>query len=655
MCGLAGVARTSAREISSTLLRRMGGAIRHRGPDGFGLYLGHRVGLAHVRLSIIDLAGGAQPILNETGDVVVAYNGEIYNFAALTRELVARGHRFRTRSDTEVLAHGWEEWGEAMFAKLEGQFAFALYDRRDESVRLVRDRFGVRPLFYAAQGGDLYFGSEVKALLASGEVAGRPDPIGIDQALVLWGPKAPRTPFEGVHQVRPGSALTWRRGRVTEAVYWRPGYEPQPIELGDALDRLDVLLRQSVADRLVADVPVGAYLSGGLDSSVICRIANEQLHGQLRTFSLAFADGEFDERSHQELVAAALGTRHSSVTIDSSDIAADFPLAVYHAETPLMRTAPVPLLRLARHTREQGITVVLTGEGADELFLGYDLFKEVLVREFCLRQPESTRRPRLFERLYPYLRGVRGAGDFWKQFFLQAGGPTDPLFSHRPRFTTSAGIRGFYHPDFRSEATARDVVDDLAAALPKEFDGWSTINRAAFLELDTLLAGYLLSSQGDRMSLAYGVEGRYPFLDHKLFEFSARLPESLKLMGLSDKRLLRRWARGTLPVAAAARPKQPYRAPVVAPFFGEGRPSWIDELLDPGGIAAGAIFAPDAVAGLVRRCRAGRATGAREEQALVGILSTELWRRRFAQLNPVELTGRPDVVIEETQPAEAGV
>lgn len=654
MCGLAGMILSTARGAPRDQLLRMGSVIRHRGPDGFGLYLGQRVGLAHVRLSIIDLAGGAQPLANERGDVIVVYNGEIYNYRALRSELIGLGHRFRTASDTEVLVHGWESWGRSMFSRLDGQFAFAIYDRRQEQVVLARDRFGVRPLFYAEHRGELYFGSEVKALLASEALPRDPDPAGIDQALLLWGPRAPRTPFRGIRQVEPGSYLLWRDGALTGGRYWQPEFEEAPEAPADAVEQLDTLLRASVRDRLVADVPVGAYLSGGLDSSVICRLANEAKAGALRTFSITFEDPEFDERPHQELVAHALGTRHTALTIGSAAIAEAFPAAVWHAETPLMRTAPVPLYHLARLTREHGITVVLTGEGADELFLGYDLFKETLVRLFCLRQPGSQVRPRLFGRLYGYLGAAAGGGEFWRQSFLEAGRVEDPLFSHLPRFAASSAVRDFYAPDFRAAVLADDPLEGLRATLPAGFATWSAMNRAAWLELETLLTGYLLAAQGDRMSLAFGVEGRYPFLDHRLFAFAARLPETAKLRGLRDKRLLRAWARKMLPRTAADRPKQPYRAPDASVFFAAGAPGWMEDALSPTAIDAVGAFAAPAVAGLVRRGRAGRITGAREGQALVGILSTQLWYQAFIRGAATAPLLAPDTVLVESRPESEG-
>jgi asparagine synthase (glutamine-hydrolysing) len=629
MCGFAGIARRQPRGIALDTLARMGAAIRHRGPDGFGFFRDRRVGLAHVRLSIIDPRGGAQPLASEDGNVLVVYNGEIYNFVELREELRKRGHQFRTGSDTEVLVHGYEEWGTDLLTRLNGQFAFALHDRCAGSILLARDRFGVRPLFWTIANGDLVFGSEVKALLASGEVSAAPDPEGLDQVFTCWATLAPRTPFRDVSALEPGCFAVWRDGGLRVGRYYRLEYGSDLDESDDALEVLDDLLRSSVEYRMRADVPVGGYLSGGLDSSITATLAAGQSPHRLRTFSITFDDPALDESGFQQEVAAALDSMHAVRAIGPADIAAVFPEVVRHAETPLVRTAPAPMFLLSRLTREMGIKVVLTGEGADELFLGYDLFKETAVRLFCLRQPESRRRPMLFDRLYPYLTQGSRAGDFWRRFFLTAAAPEDPLFSHMPRFRLTSGIKDFYSGDFRAELNGFDTLDSLRATLPDEFGRWSPLHRAAYLEMTTLLSSYLLSSQGDRMSLAHGVEGRYPFLDHRLFEFAAALPPRSKLRTLREKDILRRWSGSVVPAPVTSRPKQPYRAPDSPAFFGDESPPYVNELLSAWQLRRSGIFEPAAVAGLVERCVTGRARGFRENQALVSILSTQLWYEAF--------------------------
>ncbi|MGH7615866.1 MAG: asparagine synthase (glutamine-hydrolyzing), partial [Gemmatimonadaceae bacterium] len=502
---------------------------RHRGPDGSGIHVADGVGLAHTRLSIIDVERGAQPLCNEDGQVVITYNGEVYNYIELRAELESHGHVFRTRSDTEAIVHAYEQWGDEFPTRLNGQFALAIHDRRRRRVVLARDRFGVRPLFYSEHAGSLFFASEVKALFAGG-VPSAPDPVGLDEIFTFWGARAPRTCFAGVRQLEPGTIAVWERGALRASRYYELEYPEERDESADAIRQLDDIMRGSVDLRLRSDVPVGGYLSGGLDSSITCALAAADSSADLHTFSISFDDPALDESEFQQIVARQIRCRTWVRQVGAGDIAGVFPSVVRHAETPLVRTAPAPMYLLARLVREHGIKVVLTGEGADEVFLGYDLFKETSVRLFCLRRPESAMRPRLFDRLYPYLQ--HSGGDFWRRSFLDAGGPGDPLFSHLPRFLLTARIKAFYSDGMRAALAGEDVMADLRASLPPAFARWSPLNRAAYLEMRTLLSPYLLSSQGDRMAMAHGIEGRFPFLDHRVFELAAALPTSSKLLGL---------------------------------------------------------------------------------------------------------------------------
>ena len=655
MCGIAGVACAAGVTPSPEMLGRMAAAIRHRGPDGYGFSLGRRVGLAHVRLAIVDLAGGAQPMATEDGALIIVYNGEVYNWPELRDELTALGSRFRTRCDTEVVLEAWRAWGPAALDRLNGQFAFAIHDTRDDSLVLVRDRFGVRPLYYAQLGGTLVFGSECKALFASGLLTAAPDYAGLEETFTWWAPRAPRTVFAGVRQLEPGSWARWGSGRLAVHRWWLPAYSARAEEPRDALDQLDALLRSAVSLRLRADVPVGAYLSGGLDSGITSVLAAQASPHQLRTFSIAFDDPRLDERAYQERVASGIGSAHTLELAGTHDIARVFPEVVRHAETPVVRTAPAPMYLLARRVREQGITVVLTGEGSDEIFLGYDLFKETVVRKFCLRQPQSTVRPRLFDRLYPYLAHGAGRGELWRRFFLDAGAPEDPLFSHAPRLSLTSRIKEFYTGASREALAAVDVTDEWRRALPAEFDRWSALERAAYLEIAVLLPAYLLASQGDRVAMAHGVEGRYPFLDHRLFAFAASLPERSRLRGLREKDILRRWApRVRLPAEVLARSKQPFRAPDADAFFGAGSPEWVEEMLSPAAARRCGIFEARAIDQLAARCRRGQAAGFRENQALVAVLSTHLWHDAFMQsastAAPLSLEGA-DVVLHDRHSA----
>ena len=649
MCGIAGIARSEPSGVEADSLACMAAALRHRGPDGYGFFAGARVGLAHVRLSIIDLQRGAQPLGNEDGRLLIVYNGEVYNYRELRPTLERLGHLFGSDSDTEVLVHAYEEWGPAMLDRLNGQFAFAIYDRRNESLFLARDRFGVRPLFYTKRGGTLYFASEVKALFATGEVDAAPDYTGLDEVFTLWAARPPRTVFQGIAALEPGCWALWQNGALHVQRYYELHYPEARDEPPDALDRLDDLMRTGVDLRLRADVPVGGYLSGGLDSSITCVLGAAASPYALRTFSVTFDDPRFDESAYQRAVAGQLHSQHAVQPIGGEAVARVFPDVIWHTETPLVRTAPAPMYLLSRLTREGGIKVVLTGEGADELFLGYYLFKETVVREFCLRQPASRVRPRLFDRLYPYL-ALGRRGEFWQRFFLEAGALDDPLFSHLPRIRLTSRIKDFYASAMRQALAAWDAEAALRDSLPPAFPRWSRLNRAAYLEMVTLLGPYLLSSQGDRMALAHGVEGRFPFLDHRLFEFAAALPARSKLRGLREKDVLRRWAASILPPVVRDRSKQPYRAPDTPAFFAPGRPDYIGELLRPASLRDTGVFDPEPVGGLVRRCQAGLAAGARESQALVAVLSTQLWHQQFfrarRRITPLPLEGA-DVLLSD--------
>jgi asparagine synthase (glutamine-hydrolysing) len=627
VCGIAGIVHADPdRPVDRAALSRMARAIRHRGPDGYGIGIDGGVGLVSTRLAIIDIDAGWQPMRTATSAVV--FNGEVYNHSELRAGLGERCRDWRTDCDTEVVLRMLDLEGLAALDAFNGQFAIAWWRPESRRLTLIRDRFGVRPLYYAQlPDGSLAFGSEAKALFASGLVAAEPDLEGIDEVFHLWGARAPRTPFAGVRQVRPGGVVTWEDGRITaDTTWWTP--EVHSDERDDA--DLEDLLRDSVRLRLRADVTVGTYLSGGLDSSLITALAVQEAGEPVEAFSVAFRDAEFDEGAHQREVAAALGVRHHQLTIDDGDIADAFFETIWHTETPSVRTAPIPLGLLARSVREAGIVVVATGEGADELFWGYDLFKEAKIRRFCMRQPGSEMRPALVDRLYAHLGGRLAGTPFWRRALLQAGDPADPLFSHQSRLAATGVTRGFYQADVRASLDAVGPLERIRAGLPAGFDDWTTLERAGWLEVTTLLEPYLLSAQGDRVGMAHGVEGRYPFLDHRLMEWAARQPEHRKLSGLRDKVAVREVARRVLPAAAAARPKQPYRAPEVRPFFpSSGPPAFVRDLLDPSALRRGGVFSPDSVAGLVRRAEQGRVTSQREAFALVGIISTQAFLETF--------------------------
>lgn len=634
MCGIAGALLVDG-TVALPDPSRMIETLRHRGPDGSGCYRSPTCALANARLSIIDLETGEQPMANEDESVWTVLNGEIFNFIELRAELQRLGHRFRTRSDTEVIVHAYEEYGERFVERLSGQFAIALWDVRRKRLMLVRDRVGIRPLFYARVGGQLLFASEVKAILAVAPEAARLDEQGLAQVFTFWGTVGGRTVFKGIHSLPAGHVLVVENGTARLEGYWDwtfpQGDGRTDLSLDEAGEALHGLLTDVVRQQLRSDVPVGAYLSGGIDSSGIAALARESVE-TLQTFSLTFEDPEFDESNYQRQMADSLGVSHSPLRCTARDIGNIFPDLIWHTEAPLLRTAPAPLMLLARHVREHGFKVVLTGEGADEVFGGYDLFKEGKIRRFWARRPDSLWRPALFSRLYPYLaRSPVANRHFARVFFGQRLEELDnPFYAHVTRWSTTRGIFRLLSPELQASLSNVEPEEELRRQLPGQFGTWSDLARDQYIEVKTLLEGYLLSSQADRVSLAYSVEGRVPYLDHRVIEFVNGLSPRYKLRGLHEKIVLRRSLRGVVPEAILKRVKQPYRAPDSRCFFDEEKPlPYVQELMSPANVRRSGYFRPEAVARLLEKCRTGKALGAGDNMAFVGVLSTLLLHEQF--------------------------
>ncbi|SIT52775.1 Asparagine synthetase [Mesorhizobium prunaredense] len=634
MCGFGGYFG-SIRDAEA-LLARMIAAIAHRGPDEQGKFVAADAGLGHARLSVIGIGDGQQPMSDVSGNLTIAFNGEIFNYLELREGLIAKGRRFRTSSDTEVILHLFDEMGEDCLSLLNGDFALAIWDDRRRRMVLARDRMGVRPLFYTNRDGVLYFASEIKALLKVPGISAEIDPIALDQIFTLWAPIAPRTAFRNIHELEPASMMIATPGQVTVKRYWHLDYPhrdaPSKLTNEDvAAEELQALLTDAVRLRMRADVPVGSYLSGGLDSSLVSALAAGMTPLQLQTFSVTFDSAEHDESVFQTEMASALGARHRTIACQAGDIAGVFPEVIRFAERPIIRTAPAPLYQLSGLVRQAGLKVVLTGEGADEVFAGYDIFREARVRRFCGRQPASRIRPQLFRRLYPYLPGLQQQSVEYLAAFFGAGNTAldDPLFSHRPRFKTTAAAKIFFSGDLRATLKGYDAAEELVSRLPQAFPMWHPLHQAQYLETRFLLPGYILSSQGDRMAMAHGIEGRFPYLDHRLVEFAARLPPDMKLKGLVEKHILRKVAGHLLPSAIGGRAKQPYRAPEARSFVGAGELDYVSDLLSEASIAGGGLFNAKAVASLHEKCRTQPASGFRDNAAFVGILSTQLWQKNF--------------------------
>ena len=655
MCGIAGIIAFGKSQLPDrpAVLAAMASALQHRGPDESGLYKDEHAALVHARLSIIDLTSGSQPMSTADGQWWISFNGEIFNYIELRDELKTRGYTFKTSSDTEVAATAFEAWGIDAFSRFNGQWALALWHPSTRTLVFSRDRVGVRPLYLCRKHDLLRFGSEVKAIFADPEVPREIDPAGLDQVFTYWSTIAPVTPFAGVEQLKPGTARVYdAAGKIFEFQFWRPSFSY--IRPFDSLDEAAAALREKLerATRLRmvrADVPVGSYLSGGLDSSVVARLGVTSCAGVFNTYSIRFDDPEFDETQYQRAMASTLESHHEELVVSATDIARAFPDVVFHTESPLLRTAPVPLFLLSGAVRNAGVKAVLTGEGADEFLGGYDLFKEAKVREFWSKDLSSKVRPLLFDRLYPYLarspQQARGmALEFWRQGIES---PVSTSFTHGPRWNSTSKLKRFFSRPLLERIVAKthpSPQDDL----PADFARWDVLARAQYLEITTLLSGYLLSSQGDRMLMAHSVEGRFPYLDIDVMEFGNSLAPSYKMAGLNEKAVLRRMAKDLVPPAVLQRKKQPYRAPDAACFFGPHAPAYVEELFDEETLKHSGLFDPLAVRMLVNKCSAAAVNGRQplsnsDNMAVVGILSTLLLQRQFTKdLQPLPLTPRAD-------------
>jgi len=615
----------------------MCGAMHHRGPDEFGIFRDARCGLAHARLSIIDLSTGQQPLSNQDGTLWIAFNGEIFNYVELREELVKLGHVFKTKSDTEVIVHAYEAWGDEAFAKMNGQWAVALWDEKKKKLVLTRDRVGVRPLYVTEHAGRVLFGSEVKAIFAADPSVPRAfDPLGLEETFTFWSIVPPRSVFAHVEELRAGYVRTYENGTMREHAYWQPRYcEPGGAHtfkgsLEDATVAVREALEKATALRMLrADVQVGSYLSGGLDSSFVAALGLRAKGEKFSTFSVGFEDAEYDETQFQRQMAERLGTEHHAITVKRGDIARVFPDVIRFAERPVLRTAPAPLFLLSKLVHDAGIKVVLTGEGADEMFAGYDLFREGKVRRFWAKDPSSKRRPLLLDRLYPYLaRSPVAQKAMATQFFgKNLENARAPGFAHEARWRSTAALKRLFSSATVDAVGKTDVTAGLLATLPPEFSRWSHLAQDQYLEIRTLLTGYLLSSQGDRMLMGNSVEGRFPFLDKDVIALADSLPASYKLHVLDEKHVLKRASRDLVPADILARKKQPYRAPDALSFVGEGTPEWVEDAMSERALAEAGVFAVEGARTLWQKCKA-RAAGGQfsnaDNMAVVGILSTQL-------------------------------
>jgi asparagine synthase (glutamine-hydrolysing) len=629
MCGIAGILRFDGGPARKADLERMIDAIGHRGPDGRGVHLDGPCGLGHARLAIIDPAGGAQPLANEDDTVWIAYNGEAYNYVELAPALERRGHRFRTRSDTETIVHLYEEAAERCVDALNGIFAFAIWDARARRLMLARDRFGVKPLYYVETLDALYFASEVKALLAVGATRAEPDMAAADHYFRFGYVPGRRTMFRGVRKLLPGHVLAATpAGRVEERRYWRLAYAPEsaaraPSRFAEAADELRARLEEAVRIQLRSDVPLGIFLSGGIDSSAVVALAARLVGRPLETFSVYYDDGPgFDERPFAAEVAARFGTRHRELRVSPDDFREAIPAFVRHMDEPVTEAAAISLFLLARETKK-AVTVVLSGEGSDESFGGYPIYGLMLALERWRRVPGRRALGRLAARLAP----AKIA-----RYLALAERPLERRYTGVHLYDDV--IRDRVLAPGAAEAPPGERPEDLVLAHYARTARLPALHRMLALDVETWLPDDILV-KADKMTMAHGLELRVPFLDHTLCEWAAALPPRWKVRGFAAKRILKRALAGVLPERIVARPKLGFPTPLERLFRGPLLPYVRETLLDASCTSRG-LFRREGLEALIAEHEAGRAD---RHKALWQLLVFEEWMRAF-----VDASTRRDAV-----------
>lgn len=618
MCGIAGYT-TLDHPVEPGRIRDILGLIRHRGPDALGFHESGLVALGNTRLSIIDLEHGDQPMFSNDGNTVVVQNGEIYNHAELRAELERRGHIFRTRSDTEVILHAFLEWDTECFPRLRGMFAIALWDERRRRLVLARDRMGIKPLYIFHRGRDLYFGSEVKTILHHDSVERRLDLNGLSYYLSLNYVPAPYTLAEGVEKLLPGEFLEWQDGSIRREIYWHLRFAPDPkITLEDAKAELDRLLRLSLREHLIADVPVGVWSSGGLDSSTVLHYAAQEAP-KLSTFSISFRGHSHDESEYFRTVAAHYGTDHNEFDLNpEQNLTETIEQLGYYSDEPSADAGALPVWYLSQMTRRH-VKVALSGEGADELFGGYLTYRADALAMQARRWPAWTRRLALAcARLLPVSDEKIGL-DYKARRFLEG----TLLPQHDAHF--------YWNGSF-AEKTKRALYDapryprpgELVNTLPTEAFRCGELNKFLWVDQKYYLPDDILY-KCDRMSMAHSLEVRPPFLDHRIVEFAARLPEDFKVRGPALKFILRELMRDKLPPAVLTRPKEGFDIPAHRWFRGPLRPM-AEEVLSSDNVRGTGLFRAEVIEKIKSDHFRRRANHGYE---LWGLLTLFLWMRRW--------------------------
>jgi len=645
MCGIAGILDLSGeRIVPRGAIQAMARALTHRGPDEEGFHVAPGLALASRRLSIVGLADGQQPMTNEEGNVVVVFNGELFDYPERRPQLEARGHHFATHCDTELIPHLWEEYSNEIFRHLNGQFAFALWDQGRRKLVLARDRYGICPLYWTRQtsrdGDWLLFASEIKALFASGLAAPRVDVRGLDHIFHFFSVPAPVTCFEGIAGLRPAHYLCAEPGlgrqlaRIAEHEYWRidfpdDGAPPDDRSMARCVDELEQRLLAAVQRRLRADVPVVSYLSGGVDSSLVVALASRVIGRPPPTFTIRVRSASFDESGPAAVVARHVGAQPAVLDFSDADVARTYPRLVEAAEIPVVDVSSTGLLLLAELVHEHGFKVALTGEGADEWGAGYPWFK--IYRSLSrFDDVAGLSLGQWMRRIYLSALGARGKDwNYHRRCQAALGGPSA---IHELYGMMALSRRRFYSREMWQRLGDYSPYDDLGP-LPERWRHWQPLHRSMYWNARLHLSGNLLSFKADRLAMHSSVEIRYPFLDDDVVDFLASLHPACKLNGRCDKYVLRRVAERWLPRSIAWRRKQMFRSPYDA-YCSPACQFPTGELLSQAALQATGYFDPQAVAKTWKRLRSQPRGGFMRTPAdmgLMAVLATQLWHRRFLE------------------------
>ena len=636
MCGITGILNlTEPNLISIDVIAKMSGYLNHRGPNESGLYIDDWIGIAQTRLSIIDLTSGTQPIHNEDKTLWIVFNGEIYNYIELKNSLIKLGHKFYTNTDTEIILHLYEEKQENCLHMLNGQFAFTIWDSVNRKIFIARDRVGKKPLYYTVCGNQFIFASEIKAIFANNKVKRELDHKAIDQVFTFWTTLPGRTSFKDIKELPAGSYLSITGNQVFVKQYWDFDFA-LPNELtnynsNEITSYSKELLIDSIGIRLRADVSVGCYLSGGLDSSGITTFVKNNFNNQLNTFGIRFEDIDFDEGQYQKEMVSKLHVEHKEILATNKNIGELVPEVIWFTEIPLLRLSPVPLFMLSELVNQSGFRVVLTGEGADEIFGGYNIFRETLIRSFWAKYPNSTMRPRLLEKLYPYIfKDKRSKATLNSFFRVGIDQPDTPFFSHLIRWNNTARIKRFFSENITTSMQDYDTLLELKDNLPEKFNKWDALSKAQYLEMKIFMSDYLLSSQGDRVAMAHSLEIRMPYLDYRLIEFMGKVPSYLKIRGLNEKFILKKIYKDILPQSILNRPKHPYRAPIKNSLLNKNL-QYVDYYLSDEKLKSYNLFNHSMVKILKDKLTKTENSSEFDNMALVGILTTQILNDRFIE------------------------